>query len=178
MRSEISAVPLAPEGYDHFEFHGLKNPVRGYFSYERFADELKHHFPSERQGIDAYFAAVKGICENVPFYMYNVEHSLTEFLRGYKPRPRSLALFLNDITDNVHLRATLAAPAFLYGVPIDLATLEVHALVAHGYYSGAYTVAGGGQSIVDSFVSTLKRHGAELRSEPAVTSIVVENGDL
>ena len=171
---EISVVSLSAKGYDHFEFRDRETPVRGYFSYGRFAAELKHHFPSEKRGIDRYFSEIRKICSEVPFY--NTKFSLTAFLRGYKSRPRSLAAFLYDITENIHLRAILSTPAFLYGVPIVQASLEVHALVAHGYYSGAYTVAGGGQSIVDSFVSTLTRQGVKLFSGSDVISIETDNG--
>lgn len=171
--SDISVIPLSA-GYDHFEFRDRGNPVRGYFSYERFAAELKRHFPSEKSGIDKYFTEVRNICAEVPFY--DTKFSLTAFLRGYKTRPRSLATFLNDVTENTHLRAVLSTPTFLYGVPIGQASLEVHALVAHGYYSGAYTIMGGGQSIVDSFISTLTRQGVELLSGCEVRRIEEENG--
>ncbi len=171
---DISVIPLSIKGYDHFEFPDRSEPVYGYFSYEQFAAELLRQFPSEKHGIDTYFSEVQKICSEVPFY--NTEFSLTAFLRGYKSRPRSLVDFLNTITKNVHLRAILSTPAFLYGVPIRQASLEVHAMVAHGYYLGAYTVAGGGQSIVDSFLSTLTRLGVELFSESDVISVEAENG--
>ena len=176
VRTEIPIIPLSAEGYDQFEFARLGNPVRGYFSYGRFEAELISCFPDERQGIQKYFATVREICADVPFY--NTCLPLTPFLRGYKSRPRSLATFLDTVTENRYLRAILAAPAFLYGVPIELASLEIHALVAHGYYSGAYTISGGGQAIVDAFVNRLKTQGGEMYSSSEVTGIRVMEGKV
>ena len=176
VRGEIPVIPLSDEGYDQFEFARLKDPVRGYFSYDRFEAELIAGFPDEKQGIKKYFATVRAICAEVPFY--NSGLPLTPFLRGYKSRPSSLAAFLDTVTDNRYLRAILAAPAFLYGVPIELASLEIHALVAHGYYSGAYTIGGGGQAIVDAFVNRLKNQGGKMYSSSEVTGIRVRDGKV
>lgn len=174
--SDIPVIPASPDGHDLYEFRDSEKTVRGYFSYAQLAEELKLHFPGEKRGIDAYFSAVRKKCVEVPFY--NTDLALTPFLRGYKPRPQSLAQFLDSITDNGYLRAILAAPAFLYGVPVEQSSLDVHALVAHGYYSGAYTVGGGGQTIVDAFVASLRRYGAELMSGCEVTSLHIENGKI
>jgi all-trans-retinol 13,14-reductase len=171
---QLSILPLTPGGYDHFEFFRKGKSVSGYFSYERFATELKRVFPAEKTGIDTYFATIRQLCADVPFY--NTELPLTPFLRGYKSNPRSLSEFLNSTIHDPLLKAVLAAPAFLYGVPVAQASLEIHALVAHGYYSGAYTVAGGGQAIVDAFISTLQGNGVELLTDANVTSLQSENG--
>lgn len=161
-------------GYDHFEFKDLLHPVRGFFSYESFARELKEKFPADHSAIDSYFSAIREICSHVPFY--NPELALTPFLRGYKSRPTSLLKFLRSITDNPHLKAVFAAPAFLYGTPVTEGALEVHALVAHGYYNGAYTVEGGGQAIVDTFLAVLEKAGVEVLAGLSVDEILVEDG--
>lgn len=176
VRPNLTVVPVPPEGYDHFEFHNSRQTFRGFFSYELLAEELKRHFPMNKEGIDDYLSTVRDICSEVPFY--NTDLPLTPFLRGYKSRPRSLARFLESITTSANLRSILGAPAFLYGVPINRCALETHALVAHGYYSGAYTIKGGGQSIVDAFCLSLNRAGAEMVRECEAVSVVVENGKV
>jgi all-trans-retinol 13,14-reductase len=175
-RDDIDVIPLSDTGYDQFEFAQLADPVRGYFSYDRFESELLDHFPEEQLGIKKYFSTIRAICSEVPFY--NTCLSLTPFLRGYKSRPRSLAAFLDTVTGNHNLRAILAAPAFLYGVPIELASLEIHALVAHGYYSGAYTIGGGGQAIVDAFMAVLGKQGGEMYASTEVNGIRVRDGKV
>ncbi|MGB3223327.1 MAG: NAD(P)/FAD-dependent oxidoreductase [Desulforhopalus sp.] len=172
----LSVIPLTNNGYDRFEFNDSPEPVRGYFSYDKLIVELKKHFPTEHCAIEAYCDIIRDICSEVPFY--NTDLPLTPFLRGYKKRPSSLASYLGKITSDSHLRAVLTAPAFLYGVPAAQASLEIHALVAHGYYSGAYTVEGGGQAIVDSFLSVLDGYGAKLLSDHHVESVLVKDGSV
>lgn len=176
IHQDIPVLPLTPGGYDHFEFRDIEKSVKGYFSYAKFAEELKQKFPAEHQAIRTYFETIQKICLEVPFYKTNIP--LTPFLRGYKSRPSSLANFLNSITKDRYLQAIFSAPTFLYGVPVELASLEAHALVAHGYYSGAYGVDGGGQTIVNAFISKLKQNGVLLLNNAPVHSVRVKNGNV
>ena len=169
----VSPVSLTT-GYDQFEFAGKPEQVHGYFSYENFIRELKSHFPNESSGIDQYFGVVQEICSEVPFY--NTDLPLEPFLRGYKSRPSSFNQFLKKVTGDLYLRALFMAPGFLYGAPVEVASLEVHALVAHGYYSGAYTVEGGGQAIVDSYIKALEHLGGKLIAGVSVENIVEKEG--
>ncbi len=170
---ELSIIPFSASGHDTLHIKGFEQPVLAYYSYERLSAELKGHFPSQSAAINSYFSMLQKICEAIPFY--NTSLPLTSFLRGYKSRPRSLANYLEKTTDNPYLQAVLAAPAFLYGVPVRQASLEVHAMVAHGYYSGAYTVAGGGQAIVDAFLAVLREHGVQFVTGQSVELILVDN---
>ncbi|CAG36589.1 phytoene desaturase family protein [Desulfotalea psychrophila] len=170
----LDIIPSDPAGYDHFEDGASGRVIRGYFSYEKLAEELEREFPRELQGIRKYLKTVQENCQDVPFYKPHLP--LLPFLRGYKENAQSLSSFLKSITDDRLLRAVLEAPGFLYGVPTADASLEVHSLVAHGYYSGAYKVAGGGQSVVDSFANALDKYGATLTLNAEVTSVLVNNG--
>ncbi|SDP48696.1 phytoene desaturase family protein [Desulforhopalus singaporensis] len=172
VRDRVEVDPVFPDGYDQYEFFGGNTVVRGYFSYARVGEELKSCFPGEKAGIDSYLREIRDVCSQVPFY--NPDLPLAPFLRGYKSRPRPLASFLDSVTTDPELRSVLAAPAFLYGVPLNQCSLETHALVAHGYYSGAYTVKGGGQTVVDGFLAALEKAGAKLLSSSKAVSIRVD----
>jgi all-trans-retinol 13,14-reductase len=174
VRDRIGVEQVPQNVYDRFEFNGQKGSVRGFFDYDRLQSELIERFPSERRGIQTYLQTIQDICAHVPFY--NTELPLTPFLRGYKARPQSLAQFLDESVSDILLRGVLGAPAFLYGVPISQCALEKHALVAHGYYNGAYTLTGGGQAVVDAFVESLGQLGAEMVKECEVTRIHLEKG--
>jgi all-trans-retinol 13,14-reductase len=173
---KLDVSALDGKSCDRYEFHEDHQGVDAYFSYDRFTEELIARFPRERSGIERYFREIRKICRNVPFY--DATLPLTPFLRGYKDRPASLSDFLADITDNSYLRSVLAAPGFLYGTPTSQASVEVHALVAHGYYSGAYTISGGGQAIVDAFVSELTSRGVEFYTGSAARSVSVSGGKV
>lgn len=170
---KLSIVPFSVSGHDNLSIKGFGRPIHAYFSYERLSVELKEHFPAESSAINSYFSMLRNICDLIPFY--NTSLPLTSFLQGYKSRPRSLADYLRKITNNSYLQAVLAAPSFLYGVPVQEASLEVHAMVAHGYYSGAYTVDGGGQAVVDAFLEVLREHGVQFLTGQPVEAILVDN---
>jgi all-trans-retinol 13,14-reductase len=51
----------------------------------------------------------------------------------------------------------------------------MHAVVAHGYYSGAWGIVGGGQAIVAALVAKLTRQGVEIRCSSPVRAIQVED---
>ncbi len=167
--SDIHIKAFPEHGHDRLYIDSLPNPVRSYFSYDRFSIELKQLFPNQHAAIDSYFSIIQKICKDVPFYNFSL--SLTDFLRGYKKRPRSLKKFITTITDDPRLQAVFFAPSLLYGVPAEQASLETHALVAHGYYSGAYDIAHGGQSIVQSFKKRLTKSGVDILTNMRVIKI-------
>lgn len=172
--SDLDVIPYPEQSCDLFEFDDYDRPVRNYFSYPRFQDELLQHFPEEKSAIAAYFKKIQEIGENVPFY--NTALPLTPFLHSPPAPYRSLAGYLGEITANPILQAVLAAPIYLYGVPSEMASLEIHAQVVHGYCKGAYIVDGGGQAVVDSFVKTLTGLGVEILTSQTVTAINTDNG--
>lgn len=169
----LTAVPLAPEGCDLFRVAGCEREVRAGYSYEAMEAELCSVFPGEAGGIREYLATVREICRTVPFY--NPGLPITPFLRGgAADRDRPLAEALAGLTTNAALQAVLSAPAFLYGVPPRQAGLAMHAVVAHGYYSGAWGIAGGGQAIVEALLATLATLGVEVGTARVVSAIRVE----
>ena len=172
----IQKVALAENGFDSFEFPDYSRPVKAYFDYAKLADELKDHFPGDAPGIDQYFQAVRANCQDIPFY--NTSLPLTPFLRGMRPEGTSLLETIDRYVVDTHLKAVLKAPAFLYGVPLHQVSFETHSMVAHGYYSGAYTVRDGGQAIVDAFLQVLEENGAELITEAGLASVEAADGKV
>ncbi|MBM9519755.1 NAD(P)/FAD-dependent oxidoreductase [Desulforhopalus vacuolatus] len=171
---KVNIIPASQGGYDHFEDPATGKVIRGYFSYEHLEEELIANFPHEKNGIKTYLKTIRTNCQDVPFYKTDLP--LLPFLRGYKDQVNSLSSFLDKTIEDRLLRSVLEAPGFLYGVPTRKASVEVHSLVAHGYYSGAYKVAGGGQSVVNSFVDAIRATGTSLSVNAEVTSIQVKNG--
>ncbi|MDA3785422.1 MAG: NAD(P)/FAD-dependent oxidoreductase [Deltaproteobacteria bacterium] len=166
----VAITPFPRDGHDHLQIHGRSQPVQASFSYPRLTAHLKEQFPAEQGAIDRYFAVIQEICAAIPFY--NLDLPLTPLLQGMASRHLPLAAFLDSLTSNQELQAVFALPTFLYGVPVSRARLDVHAMVAHSYYMGAYTVAGGGQAIVDAHLKILARYGVEVRTSAAVEAIV------
>jgi all-trans-retinol 13,14-reductase len=172
---KIEAVPLHPNGYDLFCFNNSATKVRAFYNYDLLLEELLHTFPTESDGIKKYLSTVKDICEKVPFYNLNLE--LEPFLRDFSTsKTRRLAETIASLTGNKELQTVMAGPAFLYGVPPDKTDVAMHATVAHAYYSGAYGIKGGGQSVVDAFLQRLASQGVEIITSSKVNKINI-SGD-
>lgn len=174
--SHLQVRPFTSEGHDALSVEGFDRTIRAFFSYEQLEDELRGIFPEESSAIRQYLDYVRQICMDIPFY--NPDLPLTPFLRGFKEQSVPLAQYLQTITSNPYLQAALASPAFLYGVPSAKASLAVHAMVAHGFYSGAYGVDGGGQAIVDAFLKVLGQSGVDILVRHHVESIEIKEGKV
>jgi all-trans-retinol 13,14-reductase len=174
--ADLTVIPYPEHSCDLFEFEDYPHPVRCYFPHERFVEELLRHFPQESGAIASYFQRVQEICRGIPFY--NTELPLTPFFRTPPDTPHPLVEFLGQITSNPILQAVLAAPLYLYGVPSERASLEIHAQVIHGYHRGTYIVDGGGQAVVDAFVNALNRLGVEIVTGETVDKIIIDNGKV
>jgi len=172
--SHLRVHPFPSEGNDRLILRNSGKSVRAFFSYKRLEDELRQAFPNEAEGVVTYLKTLRGICDSIPFY--NMDLSLTPFLRGLLPSARiGLAPFLTSLTKDPDLQAVLVSPAFLYGVPPRQASLAVHAMVAHAFISGAYAIDGGGQAIADAFLSIFRKAGVEVLTGQEVESIFVTN---
>ena len=174
---KIKAVPLHPEGHDLFSFDNSATKVRAFYDYDRLREELCHVFPTESGGIEKYLATIKDICEKVPFY--NLDLELEPFLRDFSTaKTRQLAEMIRSLTTNQELQAVLTGPAFLYGVPPDKADVAMHAAVAHGYYSGAFGIKGGGQAVVDAFRQMLTAEGVQIITGARIEKINITDDQV
>ena len=172
----ISLLPFPSDGCDCLHMKESGKIVRAFFDRDLLQGELERVFPDELSGIKGYLHRVEEICSTVPFY--NTDLPLTPFLRGFSRPDGGLATFLSSLTDDEDLQSALASPSFLYGVPPEAASLAVHAMVAYSYFSGAYSIDGGGQAIVDAFLSVLNTTGAQVLCGRDVRSITVKNGHV
>jgi all-trans-retinol 13,14-reductase len=173
----LRVYPFPSEGNDCLTLKHSRKTVRAFFSYERLEDELRQVFSNEAKGVVTYLKTLRDICDSIPFY--NMDLSLTPFLRGLLPSARiGLAPFLTSLTKDPDLQAVLASPAFLYGVPPRQASLAVHAMVAHAFISGAYAIDGGGQAIVDAFLATLAEAGVDILTGQDVESVLVKENQV
>ncbi|MBU0729357.1 MAG: NAD(P)/FAD-dependent oxidoreductase [Proteobacteria bacterium] len=170
----LTTQQFPAEGCDCVTIKETDKTVRCFFSYERLKDELQRKFPEEATGIAGYLETLKDICKDIPFY--NLDIPITPFLRGHiAPMGRGFAEALGSFTRDPALHAVLSLPAFLHGVPPANVSIGIHAMVAHGYYSGAYAVDNGGQGIVDAFIPVLEKYGVEIKTGCAAEEILINN---
>ncbi|GAB4335632.1 MAG: C-3',4' desaturase CrtD [Desulfobulbaceae bacterium] len=172
--ADITPIPFPEEGGDRISVNGFPD-IRAPFSYERFAGELKRHFPAEQGGIDSFFRTIRSHADANPFY--NPSRPLGEFLQQLAfPEEHTLGDLIRSCTSDPVLQAALSHPVFLHGVRPDDIGLAMHTSVAHPVYSGMYAVDGGGQAIADAFLRRLETLGVVVRRGVEVTEIRTENG--
>ncbi len=169
----IKTRPFPEDGCDIVRVRNSQRDIRCYFSYRRLEETLQEAFPEERHGIAHYLKTIREICDTVPFF--NLKDPLTPFLRGFfPPAGKELVQLLSSCISNPDLHAILSLPVFLYGVSPRHASIATHAMVAHGYYSGAYSIERGGQGIVDGFVSSLDELDVEIRTGWDVETVIIK----
>ncbi|MBM9604263.1 phytoene desaturase family protein [Desulfopila inferna] len=155
--NHLEILPFPDHGSDRIYLTNRDRPIDSFFSYERIIRELQHSFPQEKLAISSYFDTLRAICRRIPFY--NQDLSLTQFLQEFRSSRLSVKAFVQGLTKDSELQAVLTSPVALYGIPTDNASIDVHAMVAHGYRQGAYSVEGGGQAVVDAFEHVCKAGG-------------------
>ncbi len=168
------AVYCCRDSYDRFDFAESDRPVRSWFDYQRLRDELCSTFPEEFRGIEKYLQTVRGICDRIPYY--NMDLSLSAFLGSYRRDRRSLSEFLAREIKSSRLRKVLGASGFLYGIPAAETPLDTHAMVSHGYYTGAWVVAGGGQTVIDSLLQRFQQLGGVVQCNSRVEQLICAGG--
>jgi all-trans-retinol 13,14-reductase len=169
---ELEILPFPETGCDAVKIPGFAETIKLYFSYQKTEESLCSLFPDHCQAVKTYLSGLQDICRQIPFF--NPDLPLLPFLRNYfDPTGIGLSSYLRSLTSEKYLQSALASPVFLYGVPPDKASLAMHAMVSHALFSGAYFVKGGGQAIVDAFISILKENGAEVFSNNKVNKINV-----
>lgn len=166
----LTIHPFPAEGADRLFPNNYPEPIDAFFSYDLFKEELYSHFPKEKEAIDSYFSLVMRCCDTIPFY--NTSLPLSDFLKGFRASPLSVADYIRTLTATPALQAAFSAPSLLYGIPTDQTSIDIHAMVAHGYYSGAYSIAGGGQAIVDAFEKCCTDNGVTFITGDPVRCIV------
>jgi all-trans-retinol 13,14-reductase len=170
LTATIATTPLTPDGHDLLRLPGNDRQVRAYYDYDRLSEELCAIFPGESGGIRQYLATIRDLSRAMPFY--NPTLPLTPYLRGgATAMDRPLTEAIAACTSNPDLQAVLSAPTFLYGVPPKQAGLAMHAVVAHGYYSGAWGIVGGGAAIIEALVAELTRLGVKIMTASPVTAL-------
>jgi len=172
----LNILPFPETSSDRLYSPSHKKSINAYFSYTHQKEELKKHFPEEIRAIDTYFSSIKSMCESIPFY--NHTKNITDFLSSFRTSKTSLADFILSLTKNPILQSVFSYPAMLYGVPTSSVSIDIHAMVAHGYYEGAFSVKGGGQSIVDGFLTSCKAHGVRFETGRTVESIFFDGNGI
>lgn len=132
---------------------------------ENAARILKIKFPSEREGIDAYFNRIM-----------NPKRKPAE---GEETKDISLGEFLDSVTGNENLKLVLLGNlGYFHDDPYSI-SLTYYSVAQGSYYSGgASFIKGGSQKLSDHLAGYIKDHGGDVLLNHLVTGITGEAGRL
>jgi len=176
--SYLDIIPFPPKACDELFIEPKGINFKVYFSYNIFEDELIKLFPNYRKEIKKYIKLIKTICNQIPFFNFDLPLSTTSDLYN-----SSLSKSLSDTikTLNIHdktLATILSYPIFFYGVPPKKASLLAHSMVTNAFLSGTFWIKNGGQGIIDAFIKLLKALHVDIKTNSCVHKIHIKNGKV
>lgn len=137
--------------------------------YENFIQLLLTDFPEEQVAIEQFVAKIKEICNYFPLYNLKNDGDKT-----YYKNSEVLAIsawdYLNSITKNQDLIATILGNGILYAGDIKRTPLHVVALILNSYISSSYRLVDGGVQIAKALVKQLRLHQGKIFKRKEVVS--------
>ncbi len=173
--SLLEIIPFPDNACDELFIEPKNINFKVRFSYELFENELIKSFPQNKQGIKKYIRLIKDICDQIPFFNFDLPLSNPSDLYN-----RSLTSSLLDTIktlniDNKTLTTILSYPIFFYGVPPKKASLLAHSMVTNTFLSGTFWIKNGGQGIINAFTKRLKELDVEIKTDHCVNKIHIKN---
>ncbi|KAK6470272.1 all-trans-retinol 13,14-reductase-like [Huso huso] len=156
-----------------------------YSGRKRFTEELKKHFPEEKEAIDKFVALVKKVAKGVSFMavLKMIPMPLAKFLicsgllrlfsPFYKMASRSLTDVVSELTSNKELQAVFSYIFGTYGVIPKDASFSLHSLLVSHYLEGAWYPKGGASEIAYHIIPTIEKAGGAVLVRAPVQSILV-----
>ncbi len=171
----LKIVPFPDEACDELFIEPSHINFKVHFSYTRFEQDLIREFPREEEGIKRYLGLIKKICNQIPFFNFDLPLLTPSDLYN-----RSLTHSLLDTIKSLNIRSKtltsiLSYPIFFYGVPPKKASLLAHSMVTNAFLSGTYWIRNGGQGIIDAFIKRLKELGVEIKANNCINKIHIKN---
>ncbi|MCW9035036.1 MAG: NAD(P)/FAD-dependent oxidoreductase [Rhodospirillales bacterium] len=162
--------------YPDFTFGQQSNP-------KAFKQDLIDKFPTEKEGIETYFADLRKMKQWNYFRLLAEGNSglLRWFFKGKKEKLDTLALTTTQEVLNRHftdpkIKALVASQWGDHGYPPSKSAFASHALIVNHYLYGGYYPVGGASKIADYVVPIVEKQGGKFLINHEVQEIIVENG--
>lgn len=146
--------------------------------YENFIRLLVEDFPNESEAIQKFVAKIQETCTFFPLYNIELEREET-----YYNNPEILTTsaweFVNSITQNKDLIATLLGNGFLYAGDKKRTPLYVVALILNSYINGSYRISNGGSQLAKVLVKRIRENGGDIfKRREVISSQLDESGRI
>lgn len=170
------------EIYDEFNFPDGFTIQLG-SSREAFRQTLVDYFPDERQAIDDYLALVRNAARATAKHLQArampplLGVGSRRSVEAAEPHLKATtAEVLASLTDDVRLRAVLAAQWGYYGATPSRSSFAMHALMVQHFLNGAYYPVGGAASIARTMLATVAEAGGWTAVRRSVEEILIRRG--
>src|SRR6185503_10000955 len=151
---------------------------------EKFAEELKKHFPAEGEAIDRYVELVYKSARSVQRYFLGT--ALPPALaRGWAavretvlPRENLMTTraVLESLTQDQELIGVLTGQWGDYGLPPAQASFLIHAVLVKHYFAGGNYPVGGSWQMAATILPVIRAGGGEVFTYARVRQLLVEDG--
>ncbi len=152
--------------------------------YENFVGMLYARFPGEEQAIDRYVELVRrssGLGKN--FFKERILPPFLSKIAGPFMTKKYLELsdrttkdVLDELTDNVELKAVLSAQYGDYGLPPGEGSFAIQAVVNKHYWNGGSFPVGGCERIAETIAPVIEKTGGQIAVRAGVEEILVKDG--
>ena len=165
----VRPVPLDDDGIMEYVFPGTSFVVpRGH---EAFRARLIDSFPSERAGIERFFADMRQVASQFP--LYRLDSGVERPSPG--ARAQSLASYLDELTGSRLLKGVLSGLNVFYGVDPAECPLYVHFLVMDSFVSSSWRFDEARAPLADAFLAAFRAAGGEVRCGARVAAVEATN---
>lgn len=156
---------LDEEAFDVISYGGKRYPsAMGYAAY---VERLASFFPGERRALQEYTDTLYKLSVSSPISrLEEVEQTLplaTEYVKT------SVNEYIGKLTGDPVLQNVLAGNVPLYAGVKDKTPFFVHAFLHNSYIQSAYRIVGGGQTVADSLVASIRSMGGAVWTKSEVT---------
>ncbi len=162
--------------YPDFTFSVKNDPI----VYE---EDLIHSFPEEKEAIHRYFLDVKKVSSWHGRHMmlkalppFLDTFGATIDLIGASSALITTGVYLDSNFKNPKLKALLCSQWGDYGLPPQISSFAIHALIVSHYLHGGFYPVGGSGQIAQAVQDILKEHGGKIALSREVSEIIVKNG--
>jgi len=184
----IRKKPLDRTAFDRIIFGNGGDVVDLPWGYQEQKEALTARFPEEAAGLERYFSTLESRVMSTPFLNFDMEFDLEYMLRNAASW-ETLDDFLSGCTESGELKKILTIHCLLYGSGPHEATVNTHAMVSGTYTLSAYTIEGGGKSLVKAFTDRFKELGVEclcgspvkmirISEDKEIEGVELENGTV
>ena len=171
--------------YDEFNFpDGFSIQLPD--SREQFRETLIDYFPAEREAIDQYLTMVRAAARSTSKLLQSRATPRMMSPGGRKRATEAAGQYVDattaevlaSLTDDVRLRAVLAAQWGYYGATPAKSSFAMHAMMVQHFMRGAYYPVGGATSIAYGLLGTVAEGGGWTAVRRSVEEIIVRRGSV